>query len=127
MIPGGDKPWPAAEDRATAQCGGGGLTANLEKEGGRRPSVLEEEEAVHPYLTQAAAAERIRDWQRRTARAEQARRVRGIRRARKLAARPLPLLRGTPEPAARLADGSLGGAQEPGPARERQPTGTRAA
>jgi hypothetical protein len=93
------------------------------------------EEAVHPYLISALAAERTRDWQQRTARAGLARQARRGRRSRKLAARALPPLAARPAPQAQPAAGQRGGqqgweqpaaARAPAAAEECQPAGTRA-
>ena len=84
---------------------------------------------MHPYITQALAAERIRGWQQQAA---QARRVKEARRARRawmmpLAAR-LVLLRSRRILSAEPVTSRRGVAEErPAAAGERRPESTRAA
>lgn len=61
------------------------------------------EEAVHPYLAQTLAAQRIRDWQQEAVRAQRAKEARRARRAREMVAGGRPPLRAGRVPPAGLA------------------------
>ena len=64
----------AAQDRATARCRRGGLTANLEVQGHAGPALAEA--AVHPNIAQSLAALRVKGWQREAEQARLAHRAR---------------------------------------------------
>jgi hypothetical protein len=107
-----------------------GALPRVSKGQGRSGSQLAEE-AVHPYITQTLAAERIKDWQQQAAWARRAKEARRARRAWMMpaAARLVLLLSSHVPPApARPVAGRLGAAEgRPAAAEERRPESTRAA
>jgi hypothetical protein len=83
---------------------------------------------MHPYVTQALAAEQISGWQQQAARTRLARQAGRARRGRMSAADRLPPLHSHPIPTAQLVTGWGDVAEgRPGAANERRPAGTRAA
>ena len=110
------------EDRAVAQCGVAGLTANLDSAGPLTARTSRRNE-MHPFMAQALAAERIRESRDRAAQHRLAKEALRSRRATIEAAAEPPRPSGSSRAVASVAAAS----EQPGIGEGRQPAGERAA